>query len=66
MRTQLHDYRQQKQMTIHQLASEIGISADCVQRVERNIGHKNVRKILKWCTLHDINPTTVFPEQASA
>lgn len=59
-------YRQQHQLNQRQLAAEIGVDTGVIQRLERNIGNHNVRRVLLWCVSHNINPIDAYPPQASA
>lgn len=62
----LVDYRMQNQLTQHDLASQIGINSAVLSRLERNIGNRTVRRVLTWCETHKINPSDIFPPEASA
>ena len=49
-----------------ELASEMDLDVGVVNRIERNIGNRTVRKVLVWCLKKGIDPLDVFPVQPSA
>lgn len=60
------EYRKQHNLTMRQMAQEIGINAATVHRIEHNSGNETIRKVMSWCKKTGISPYDVFPPKASS
>ncbi len=57
----LRDYRQEKNLSMQELASELKISAPVLHRLEYNHGSRTVRHILKYCRDNNLKPELFYP-----
>ena len=60
----IRDYRQQRNLTINELADDIGISSATLHNLEYNRGQYAVRMVIAYCVKKGIDVTIFFPPDA--
>ncbi len=54
-------YRQRHQLSLQELADQIGISHVTLHRLEHNYGQPVPRRIIAFCEKNDISPSVFYP-----
>lgn len=60
----LRDYRFERNLSMSELARELKVCPAVLHKLEYNNGHKTVRRVLRYCRDHQVEPEIFFPPDA--